>query len=475
MGKLIAITVKELKILMKDPGGLLLLFILPAMFILVLSVALQGAFSSPDSDEKIEVLVVNRDTGDFGKKLIEAVDRNGHFRTVTGEGGRPLTPERAEALVKAGTYPIAVLVPDGMTGSLFFKSKNEIELIADPTFSKPATWGLKGAIKELVHVSMLAGKITEAQKKGEAIDLLKENIEDIKTQCDKCKTQLEALSNPRKLMAVLRSRSRIRAAKEGKSQAETTVEEPDIDALIAEGKNDKDAENTVALIQDKGVTITHRFAYGAGADEDIDPNSVQQNVPGWTIFALFWIAQILCINILHERQTGAFKRVMVAPISFARYMLAKTVPFFIINMIQALLMFALGIYVLPHVGCPQLVIQNVPALVLLTVAISVTAIGFGIMMASLSKTVFLSASVSASVLIIMTAIGGIMVPRFVMPESMQRLSLFVPHGWALEGYLNVLVKGQTLEEILPHVGALLLFGCGFVLFAILRLHRLNRV
>ena len=122
----------------------------------------------------------------------------------------------------------------------------------------------------------------------------------------------------------------------------------------------------------------------------------------------------------------------------------------------------------------QLVIKNEPALALLTVTISYTAIGFGIMMASLSKTVFLSASVSASVLIIMTAIGGIMVPRFVMPDVMQKMSLFVPHGWALEGYLSVLVRNQTVAEILPHAGALALFGTCFILFAIVRLHRLNR-
>ncbi len=474
MGKVLAVTVKELKILLKDPGGFLLLFLLPAMFILVLSTALQGAFSSPDSDEKIDVLVVNQDAGDFGKKLIEAIDAKGHFRAVTTEEGRPLTADRAEALVAAGAYPLAIRVPDGMDGGLFFKKKTDIELIADPTFSKPATWGLQGAIKEFVHVSMLAGKITEADKKGEAIELLKGKIDEIKIQCDDCKTRLEELSNPKKLMAILRSRSRIREAKNGKKPAETTADEPDAEALMDAAQYEKDASRTVALIEDKGVAITQRFAYGANVDGEIEPNSVQQNVPGWTIFALFWIAQILCINILHERQTGAFRRVMVAPISFAKYMFAKTIPFAIINMIQALLMFALGVYVLPLVGCPELVIRNVPALAVLTVAISYTAIGFGIMMASLSKTVFLSASVSASVLIIMTAIGGIMVPRFVMPEVMQRMSLFVPHGWALEGYLDVLVKGQTLEDILPHVGALFLFGTGFVLFAMLRLHRLNR-
>ena len=165
---------------------------------------------------------------------------------------------------------------------------------------------------------------------------------------------------------------------------------------------------------------------------------------------------------------------MVAPISFPHYMLAKTLPFAFINIIQAISMFSLGVFVLPWFGCPELVIKNLPGLALMTAAISFTAIGFGVMMASFSKTVFVSASVSASILIIMTVVGGIMVPKFVMPEVMQKMSLFVPHGWALEGYLAVLVKHHSLSQILPHVGALALFGAGFVLFALTRLHRLSR-
>ena len=265
----------------------------------------------------------------------------------------------------------------------------------------------------------------------------------------------------------------MKSKKDYKGDSDTDDDDDDVDVTV--GDIDKrDIDETISIIDSSGVVISERFAYGKNGGKETDPNAVQQNVPGWTIFALFWIAQILMINILYERQSGAFKRVMVSPISFPTYILSKTIPFALINLIQAVAMFALGVYILPLFGCPELELSNLPALAILTACISFTAIGFGLMMASLSKTIFLSASVSATVLIIMTAVGGIMVPRFIMPELMQKMTLFVPHGWALEGYLNIIVRHQPTAEILPHVGALLLFGLGFTAFAIVRMHRMNR-
>lgn len=42
--QIFAITIKDLKILFKDRGGMIVLFAMPAMFILVMSTALQRSF-----------------------------------------------------------------------------------------------------------------------------------------------------------------------------------------------------------------------------------------------------------------------------------------------------------------------------------------------------------------------------------------------------------------------------------------------
>jgi len=90
-------------------------------------------------------------------------------------------------------------------------------------------------------------------------------------------------------------------------------------------------------------------------------------------------------------------------------------------------------------------------------------------MASFSLSEFLSASISASVLIIMSAVGGIMVPKFVMPQFMRDMSLCVPHGWALDAYLDILVRNKGTAEVLPEIGILILFAALFFGVAIVRM------
>jgi ABC-2 type transport system permease protein len=84
------------------------------------------------------------------------------------------------------------------------------------------------------------------------------------------------------------------------------------------------------------------------------------------------------------------------------------------------------------------------------------------------------ASVTAAVLIIMCVIGGVMVPKFVMPSFMQKMSLFVPQGWAVDGYQDILVRGYGVPDILPALGILMLFALGFFVIGMVRLNRLAK-
>jgi ABC-2 type transport system permease protein len=95
-------------------------------------------------------------------------------------------------------------------------------------------------------------------------------------------------------------------------------------------------------------------------------------------------------------------------------------------------------------------------------------------MASLSRTTLLAASVSASALVVMSVLGGIMVPKIVMPEGMQTASWFVPHGWALEGYLDLLVRGRAVGDVLPHAAVLLAFAVAAFAAAGIRMARMRR-
>ncbi|MBI4705416.1 MAG: ABC transporter permease [Deltaproteobacteria bacterium] len=213
--------------------------------------------------------------------------------------------------------------------------------------------------------------------------------------------------------------------------------------------------------------------YLSSAATAVAPNAVQLSVPGWTIFALFWMAQILALNLMAERTSGIQARIMASPVSSLGYVTGKTIPYLLLNFLQAVVMFAVGVWALPWLGCPRLAVTGVPALALLTLAVSLVSLAFGLLLATLLRSTLLVAVLSAALLIIMGIAGGIMVPKSLMPPIMQRLSLLVPQGWALEGYLDILVRGTSAGHVLPKVGALLGFAA-LPLFLVLWRRRARR-
>lgn len=394
-----AIAVKDLRLLLRDPGGLLMLFALPALFIVVLSVSLRGAFSSTEEEDRIAVLVSCREGDAACDMLHDGLAASGHFRLVRALDGGRISAGRAAALVRDGEYRVAIVVPAGADRALALEAPARVRLVVDPALSPEVALALENAVRNLAVLGTAGG-------------------------------------------------------------------------LLARGRLLEKGETPKELLERKGLSVGLETSAPRG-DEAL-PNSVQQNVPGWTIFAMFWISQILAISIINERTSGAFTRLLVAPISLAHYAAGKLLPYLLVNLAQAVAMFAIGVYALPHLGCPRLGIENVPALALLSLSVSLVAVGFGFLIASLSRSSLLVASLSAAAIIVMTALGGIMVPKFIMPGAMQTASWFVPHGWALEGYLDVLVRGRGLVDVLPHAGALLAFaaaGFGIGAWRLARIHR----
>jgi ABC-2 type transport system permease protein len=379
MIEIAAIVGKELKTIMRDPVGLFMLFVLPAIFIIVLSVALQGVFSSGNTSERLEVLAINRDLGELGEKILEGLNRTEIFKTVTGE--EKISDKSIRELIDDGSFEMAIIVPPKFTEAVFFKDDAVVEILVDPTLSNEVAYSLKSAAENIAH--------------GFSMDALRKKV----------------------------------------------------------GLDPGGAGRS-------GLKVERVFV-SSSENSEMKPNEVQQNVPGWTIFALFWISQLLALSIVGERLKGSYRRILLSPANTMQYLVGKTVPFLLINIAQAVVMFGLGVLLLPLLGCSRLQIGSYPALLLVTVAISLVANGFGVFMASISKSETFVASISAALIIIMCVIGGIMVPKFVMPSYMQKMSLFVPHGWAMEAYQDIIVRNFGIAKTAHYLGILAAWALAF--------------
>ncbi len=144
--QIIAITLKELKVLWLDREALALLFAMPMFFILVMSFALEGVFQAGSKGHPIEILAVHQNGGWLADQTIADLKRmEGLILTETYEG-IPLTPDKAEQLIGKGVHSLALVFPEGLyrTGSKNIEGPPEGEghrLSGQRSGDQPSTLG----------------------------------------------------------------------------------------------------------------------------------------------------------------------------------------------------------------------------------------------------------------------------------------------------------------------------------------------
>lgn len=196
------------------------------------------------------------------------------------------------------------------------------------------------------------------------------------------------------------------------------------------------------------------------------PTSVQQSVPAWLVFSMFFILIPISNTFINEKNFGTIDRIRSIDVSFALVLLGKVVPYYIINQVQVLLMFLVGMHLLPLLGGSALEIESGYFLLFcMSSVVSLAAISFALFIANISKTTEEATSIGGVSNIILAALGGIMIPKFVMPEFMQNFSSFSPMSWALNGFLEILVRGGEFKDISIFVLYLSLFTMFFLTLA----------
>lgn len=180
-------------------------------------------------------------------------------------------------------------------------------------------------------------------------------------------------------------------------------------------------------------------------------------VPGYTVLFVFFLVNIMGRSFIQERELGTLQRLQIAPISTVSIMLGKTLPFLMVSIVQTTLLLFAGIFLfgMDPGSRPWLLAP-------LVVCTSVSATSLGLAFAAFART---DAQVSAwgNLLVLTTAgISGCLVPRHLMPESSQQLSLITPHSWSLIAYREILVADvPNLLAVLLCCGMLLLFSTVF--------------
>jgi len=193
-------------------------------------------------------------------------------------------------------------------------------------------------------------------------------------------------------------------------------------------------------------------------------SAFQLYVPGSAVLFGFFLALTVGVAFVHERRSGTFRRLLAAPVRRPLVLVAKLVPYYLVGLAQMGFLFGLGILVFGmEVGGSAL------ALAILTGAVVFAAVSLGLFIASFGGTERQVGAIGSVCLLVMGLLGGCMVPRALMPASMQKVGLFTPHAWALDGYYDVLVRAGTgLADLAIPIAAVLAFGLAFATVGSLR-------
>ncbi|RVU91486.1 ABC transporter permease [Flavobacterium columnare] len=399
---------KEVLLLKRDFGGLVILFVMPLVLIITITLIQDGAFKSV-SDAKIPVLLVDQDNGDISKTIIENLNKSGSLEVITTSNGKKLTENVAKDLVFSGKYQLAIVVPEKLSTDLQAKVNQNVEKIM-------SSFGV-AAEESTPSAQTIASK-------------------EIKLYFDPA-SQLSFKNG----------------IKNAIDKMVATIENKTIYTSFQEQMGETEGE----LFEQKSF-INYKEIVPKIDNKELIPNSVQHNVPAWTLFAIFFIVVPLSINIVKEKSQGTFIRLITNPVSYSTVILGKTITYLLICIIQFWLMMLVGLYVFPYLGLPQLDISGRFLLMnLVAIGAGLAAIGFGILLGTVATTQEQSAPFGATSVVILAAVGGVWVPVFAMPKIMQYIAHISPMNWGLNAFYDVLLRNAGIVTILPNLILLVLF------------------
>jgi ABC-type Na+ efflux pump permease subunit len=183
-----------------------------------------------------------------------------------------------------------------------------------------------------------------------------------------------------------------------------------------------------------------------------------QAVGGTAIMMLLFSIAAIGGGLLDEKEAGTLKRLLIAPVKPLDILLAKMGTAMTVSILQLTAMF---VFAWLAFGLP--IFMDVVSLLLLILCISFAVSSFGVFLVSTVKTRQQLQGMSTIIIILMSAIGGSMIPITMMPEFMQNIAVISVNYWGIEGFFDVFWRQLPLIAILPKMGILLAIGLGMTL------------
>ena len=186
-----------------------------------------------------------------------------------------------------------------------------------------------------------------------------------------------------------------------------------------------------------------------------------QAVAGTAILMLLFSVAGVGTSILEEKENGTINRLLYSPLKGSTILYSKMLFAFFISILQLTAMFLFAWLILN-----MDMSVNIPGLILMIIATSFAVSSLGIFLAAVAKTRQQAQNLSTIIILVMSAIGGSMIPLFIMPSILQKIALFSVNYWGIQGFYDIFWRALPLEQILPKILILICIGVVMTLASI---------
>lgn len=409
---------KEILLLKRDIGGIVIIFLMPLLLIITITLIQDSTFKNLEGS-KIPIIFIDNDHSEISKRIESELKASKSFQLLT-----EYNENSAKEAVFSGEYQMAIVIPQNLTKDINSNIDSKVQTIVSSFGLEADSTATKVVASKAKDIHLYFDPATNAGFKNSVMNAINKMVFEIENK---------------------------KIYKAFQDQLGTT----------------EDLDNK-SLITFKEIIPKSAL--------EAKPNSVQHNVPAWALFAIFFIVVPLSINLVKEKSQGTSVRVRVSPTPYYIHILGKTFTYLIICVIQFLLMVAVGVYLFPYMDLPQFdVTGKMFNLIIVTLFAGLAAIGFGVLLGTIADTQEQSAPFGATSVVVLAAVGGIWVPVFLMPEFMQKIAAFSPMNWGLNAYYDIILRNSGIGEISKELIFLFLFYVAMVAIALFYERKQNAV
>jgi ABC-2 type transport system permease protein len=400
--------------LRRDRGAFALSFVLPIAFFSIFAVIFGG---HRDGTPRVKVIVVDEDRSAASQRLIRGLEREGSLvvkkqpAAKDGVEQADYTAATAEAAVKDGTAPVALIIPHGFG-------------------ENPIAFGAPGENRP-------------------TIQLLKDSSDLIAAQVVTGLLQKVAMTAMPDLMAEQGSKYLGRFAGGLTPEQRKRIDEG-LDQLRRLENSDDQSSASGDSNRGMPVAVATRDVVGQSRD------MVSFYAAAIGVMFLLFTASGASGSLLDEAESGTLDRVLSSRVTMANLLAGKLVYSMLLAFSQLVVMFVWA-WLVFKVDF----ITHIPGFAVMGLSTAFAVGAFGMLLASICRTRAQLGPLSTLVILLMSSVGGSMFPRYFMSESMQKAGLLTINAWAIDGFTKVFWRDEPISHLWPQVMVLLSIGVVF--------------